>query len=149
MPETSIVIKAEDRYSDAVKAMSTHTRALNKDVDALEDNLYQLSRNKVQLRMDTRQAMTALREAERQFQATGDAADGLKLEMAQANYDNIKRNLDLVTRSARDTERQQRDERAASHAVVARLARDDAVYRALPELLLVLARLPRLVVCKE
>lgn len=106
MPETSIVIKAEDRYSDAVKAMSTHTRALNKDVDALEDNLYQLSRNKVQLRMDTRQAMTALREAERQFQATGDAADGLKLEMAQANYDNIKRNLDLVTRSARDTERQ-------------------------------------------
>lgn len=106
MPETSIVIKAEDRYSDAVKAMSTHTRALNKDVDALEDNLYQLSRNRVQLRMDTRQAMTALREAERQFQATGDAADGLKLEMAQANYDNIKRNLDLVTRSARDTERQ-------------------------------------------
>lgn len=106
MPEASIVIKAEDRYSAAVKAMSTHTRALNKDVDALEDNLYQLSRNKVQLRMDTRQAMTALRKAERQFLATGDAADGLKLEMAQANYDNIKRNLDLVTRSARDTERQ-------------------------------------------
>ena len=106
MPETSIVIKAEDRYSDAVKAMSAHTKALSKDVDALEDNLHQLSKNKVQLKLDAKQALNTLKEAEKQFAATGDAADGLKLELAQANYDNIKRNLDLVTKSARDTERQ-------------------------------------------
>ena len=106
MPDTSIVIKAEDRYSTAVRRMADQTRAFNKDIDALEDNLYQLSKNKAQLRVDTTAAKKALRDAEKQFIATGDAADGLKLEMAQANYDNMKRNLDLVTKSARDTERQ-------------------------------------------
>lgn len=106
MAETSIVIKAEDRYSDAVKAMSKYTKAFSKDVDALEDNLYQLSRNKTQLKIDAKQALNTLKEAEKQFAATGDAADGLKLELAQANYDNIRRDLNLVTRAAKDTEKQ-------------------------------------------
>lgn len=114
MPDTSIVIKAEDRYSTAVRRMADQTRAFNKDIDALEDNLYQLSKNKAQLRVDTTAAKKALKDAEKQFIATGDAADGLKLEMAQANYDNIRRNLDLVTKSARDTERQLKKVSSAS-----------------------------------
>lgn len=114
MPDTSIVIKAEDRYSTAVRRMADQTRAFNKDIDALENNLYQLSKNKAQLRVDTTAAKKALKEAEKQFIATGDAADGLKLELAQANYDNIRRNLDLVTKSARDTERQLKKVSSAS-----------------------------------
>lgn len=114
MPDTSIVIKAEDRYSTAVRRMADQTRAFNKDIDALENNLYQLSKNKAQLRVDTTAAKKALKEAEKQFIATGDAADGLKLELAQANYDSIRRNLDLVTKSARDTERQLKKVSSAS-----------------------------------
>ena len=106
MPEASLIIKAEDRYSDAVRKMSQNTRSLNKDVDDLEDLLHQLSLQKGPLKSALDEANRALKEAQRQFAATGDEADGLRLQLQQANYDNIKRNLDLVTRAARDTERQ-------------------------------------------
>ena len=86
--------------------MSQNTRSLNKDMDDLELTLQQLSMQKAPLKSALDEASRSLREAQRQFAATGDEADGLKLQLQQANYDNIKRNLDLVTRAARDTERQ-------------------------------------------
>ena len=104
MPEASLVIKAEDRYSDAVRKMSQTTKSFNKDVD---DLLHQLSMQKAPLKSALDEANRALKEAQKQFAATGDEADGLKLQLQQANYDNIKRNFDLVTRAARDAERQQ------------------------------------------
>ena len=103
MPEASLVIKAEDRYSDAVRKMSQTTKSFNKDVD---DLLHQLSMQKAPLKSALDEASRALKEAQKQFAATGDEADGLKLQLQQANYDNIKRNFDLVTRAARDAERQ-------------------------------------------
>lgn len=106
MPEASLVIKAEDRYSDAVRKMSQTTKSLNKDVDDLEEQLRQLSMQKAPLKAALDEANRALKEAQKQFAATGDEADGLKLQLQQANYDNIKRNFDLVTRAARDAERQ-------------------------------------------
>ena len=106
MPEASLVIKAEDRYSDAVRKMSQTTKSFNKDVDDLEEQLRQLSMQKAPLKSALDEASRALKEAQKQFAATGDEADGLKLQLQQANYDNIKRNLDVVTRAARDTERQ-------------------------------------------
>ena len=36
MPETSIVVKAEDRYSSAVKAMSAQTKVFCKDQEEME-----------------------------------------------------------------------------------------------------------------
>ena len=100
------MIKAEDRYSDAIRKMSQNTKSLNKDVDDLEALLQQLSMQKGPLKSALDEASRALKDAQRQFAATGDEADGLRLQLQQANYDNIKRNLDLVTRAARDTERQ-------------------------------------------
>lgn len=47
----------------------------------------------------------ALKEAEKQFDLTHSAADGLKMELAQANYDNVVRNLNAVTKEARNTEK--------------------------------------------
>lgn len=105
MPEASIVIKSTDRYSEAVKKMATVTKSFNKDVDKLEDTLYALNKNKITLKMDLSKAKSELKAAEKQFAATGDAADGLKMELAQANYDNIVRNLKVVTTAARDTEK--------------------------------------------
>lgn len=105
MPETSIVIKAEDRYSDATKKMSATTKTFKKDVDSLEKCLTLLSKNKATLRVDMNDAKKALKDAEKQFMATRSEADGLKLELAQANYDNIVRNLKTVTKAAGDTEK--------------------------------------------
>ena len=51
-------------------------------------------------------AKSELKAAEKQFDLTRSAADGLKMELAQANYDNIVRNLKAVTSAARDTEKQ-------------------------------------------
>ena len=110
MPEASLVIKAEDRYSDAVRKMSQTTKSFNKDVD---DLLHQLSMQKAPLKSALDEASRALKEAQKQFAATGDEADGLKLQLQQANYDNIKRNFDLVTRAARDAERQLSKTRSA------------------------------------
>ena len=105
MPETSIVIKAEDRYSDATKKMSAATKTFKKDVDSLEKGLTLLSKNKATLRVDMNDAKKALKDAEKQFMATRSEADGLKLELAQANYDNVIRNLKTVTKAAGDTEK--------------------------------------------
>lgn len=108
MAETSIVIKAEDRYSDAVKAMSKYTKAFSKDVDSLEKELNQLSREKAVIQVDADRAKKQLTEARKHFAETGNEIDRLSVAMAQANYDSITRNLKLVTRTAADTERQLR-----------------------------------------
>lgn len=105
MPESSIVIKSTDRYSDAVKKMATVTKSFSKDVDQLEDTLYALNKNKYSLKMDLSKAKAELKEAEKQFELTHSAADGLKVELAQANYDGMVRNLKAVTTAARDTEK--------------------------------------------
>lgn len=105
MPETSIVIKATDRYSDVLKTLSKTTKAFSDDVDSLEEGLYALNKNKYTLKLDAKKAQQALKEAEKQFDLTHSAADGLKMELAQANYDNVVRNLNAVTKEARNTEK--------------------------------------------
>ena len=105
MPETSIVIKAQDRYSDVVKRMSSATKAFSKDVESAEKGLKTLSQNKVTIKMDLEKAKRELRDLEKQFRATGDAADLDKLNRAQENYDNIARKLRAVTKAAGDTEK--------------------------------------------
>ena len=106
MPETSIVIKVTDRYSDVLKTLSKTTKAFTKDVDSLEEGLYALNKNKYTLKLDAKKAQQALKEAEKQFDLTHSAADGLKMELAQANYDNVVRNLNAVTKEARNTEKE-------------------------------------------
>lgn len=106
MPETSIVIKATNRYSDVLKTLSKTTKAFTKDVDSLEEGLYALNKNKYTLKLDAKKAQQALKEAEKQFDLTHSAADGLKMELAQANYDNVVRNLNAVTKEARNTEKE-------------------------------------------
>lgn len=105
MPEASIVVKATDRYSEAIKKMATATKSFKGDVDKMEKTLTTLSKNKVTLKMDVSKAKAELKAAEKQFAATHDAADELALELAQANYDGMVRNLKAVTSAARDTEK--------------------------------------------
>lgn len=85
--------------------MATVTKSFSKDVDQLEDTLYALNKNKYSLKMDLSKAKAELKEAEKQFELTHSAADGLKVELAQANYDGMVRNLKAVTTAARDTEK--------------------------------------------
>lgn len=105
MPEASIVVTLQDRYSETAKKMSEATKAFTKDVDQLEEQLRALDRNKYELHLQAKSAKQALREAEEQFCRTGDAADGLKAQMANADYSQITRKLNLVKKATRETER--------------------------------------------
>jgi hypothetical protein len=105
VPENSIIITLEDRYSSSAKKMASATRAFSKDVDELEDQLQKLNKNKYSLKVDAQKAKQALKEAEKQFAATGKEADGLKVEMAMANYDNIVKQINLVSKAAQEGEK--------------------------------------------
>lgn len=106
MPETSIVVKAEDRYSSAVKAMSAQTKAFCKDQEEMEGILKRLTKNKYEIKMDLDKAKKELQKLEKQYQKTGNAADKMKLEAGQEKYETMRRNLSLVTREAREAEKQ-------------------------------------------
>ena len=105
MPNASIVVTLQDRYSDTAKKMAAVTKAFTKDTKGLEQRLYALNKNKYTLKLDAQKAQRELKDAEKQFNLTQSAADGLKVELAQANYDNIVRNLRAVTKAAGDTEK--------------------------------------------
>jgi tape measure domain-containing protein len=85
--------------------MKNANMSFNKDLTGLQNKLDALNKNKITLKVDTDKAKSALKEAEKQFALTGDAANKLNLELASANYDNAKRNLDLVSKNARQAEK--------------------------------------------
>ena len=78
MPETSIVVKIEDRYSTVLKSMSEVTKAFDKNAEHLERTLHDLSGEKSILQAETNRARKAMLDAQKQFAATGNEADALR-----------------------------------------------------------------------
>lgn len=105
MPNVSIAVLAQDNYSTAIKTMSQVTRGFSKDAEDMQKKLDMLNKNKVSLKVETDKARSELRVLEKQFAATGDEADGLKMQLANENFENLRRNLGLVSKGARDVER--------------------------------------------
>ena len=79
--------------------------SFRKDLKSLQKELDTLNKNKLTLNMDLSKAKRELKDAEKAFGAVGDEAARLRLEAAQADYDNIRQNLDLVSRTAKQTAR--------------------------------------------
>jgi len=102
----SIAISAKDNFTQAITTMRNANQAFNKDLDGLTSKLNELNKTKIALKVDTAKALSELKNAEKQFAATGDAADKLKLELANANYENARRNLSLVSENARKAEKE-------------------------------------------
>lgn len=100
MPEASIIVTAQDKYSSAIKAMSQVTRSFSKDQDDMERKLQRLTNTQHQLRSDLDASRKKLKELETAFAETGDEAVKLQADSERLKLDNIKRNLDLVTRGA-------------------------------------------------
>lgn len=103
--DVSIMISAKDNYSAALQKMQKAQTAFRKDLGQLDKELTKLNNNKISLKTDLTKAKNELKQAEKAFKATGDEAARLQAEAAQANYDNIKSNLDLVSRAAKQTQR--------------------------------------------
>lgn len=103
--DISIAISAKDNFSQAITTMRNANQSFNKDLTGLQSKLDALNKNKISLKVETDKAKTALKEAEKQFAATGDAADKMNMELANANYETARRNLDLVSKNARQAEK--------------------------------------------
>lgn len=103
--DISIAISAKDNFSQAITTMKNSNQSFNKDLTGLQTKLNELNRTKILLKVDTDKAKTALKEAEKQFEKTGDAADKLNLELANSNYENARRNLSLVSDNAKQAEK--------------------------------------------
>lgn len=106
MPDVSIVIKATDRFSDAMKTMKDSADKFDKSIVGMQSRLNSLNRNKATLKVDTDRARTELRSAEKQFAATGDAISELVLQEKQLTFENARRNLSLVSKEAANVEKQ-------------------------------------------
>lgn len=103
--DISIAISAKDNFTQAITTMRNANQSFNKDLTGLQSKLDALNKNRITLKVETDKAKMALKEAEKQFTATGDAADKLNMELANANYETARRNLDLVSKNARQAEK--------------------------------------------
>ena len=137
--EIDIYITAKDSFSDAMRKMKQSQQVLSKGVDELTADLKRLSDNKVQLKVDFEKAKSELKSAQKAFRELGDEVSRNNLIDAQTNYDNTKRNLDLVTKSARQTQQQieqtsgafsKMENRASGGSMIYRLASAGAVQMA-------------------
>lgn len=103
--EVSIAIVASENFSSAATTMRNANQAFNKDLTGTMQKLDAFNKNKITLKVETDKAKQTLKDAEKQFLKTGDAADKMALEMANSNYENARRNLDLVAKNARQAEK--------------------------------------------
>lgn len=106
MPNVSIAISAQDNFSSAITKMKNTNNAFSKDLDGTLKKLDSLNKNRTELKLDLKKAKNELKDAEKQFLKTGDAADKLEYEMKSANYDNVNQNLRLVSKNAKEAEKQ-------------------------------------------
>lgn len=106
MPEVSIVIKATDQFSAAMKTMQKSTQSFTKDMDGMQSRLNALNKTKATLKVDTDKAKSELKTAEKQFAATGDAISEMILQEKQLTFEQARRNLSLVSKEASNVEKQ-------------------------------------------
>ena len=74
-------------------------------MDALQKSLTKLNNTRANLKLDLSRAKSELREAEKRFKATGDAADELALKDKQIEFDNLTSQLKAVSSSAQAAEK--------------------------------------------
>lgn len=100
LPETSIVIKTQDKSSEGMKTIAKNAADLGSKLRELQDKAHSLSKEKATLNANFDKAKKELTEAKKKFNETQDAMDGLKMEAAQANFDNLSYQFRSVSKEA-------------------------------------------------
>ena len=100
MPETSIVIKTQDASSAGLKTIAKNAADLGSKLRDLQDKAHSLSKEKATLNADFDKAKKELADAKKKFNETRDAMDGLRLEAAQSNFDNLSYQFRSVSKEA-------------------------------------------------
>lgn len=102
----SILIAAQDKYTDTLRKMEKATDGLDKSSEELERRLAELSKTKANLRAAAEKTRGELRKAEKQFAATGEAADQRTMEAYAESYDELNRKVKAVNQTMARTEKQ-------------------------------------------
>lgn len=111
--DASIAFSVTDNLSQSVTRMRNSLDGFEQDVEGLQKQLDILQRTKVQLKnIDLKQAKSQVDEMRRALEELGDTATETERQTAQANFDaavqnynNVANQLDLVSRRARQTQR--------------------------------------------
>lgn len=111
--DASIAFSVTDNLSQSVTRMRNSLDGFEQDVEGLQKQLDILQRTKVQLKnIDLKQAKSQVDEMRRALEELGDTATETERQTAQANFDaavqnynNVANQLDLVSRRARQTQK--------------------------------------------
>lgn len=110
--DVTLALSVQDNLSASIRAMQSSLTPFRSDIDALQRDLDVLSNTRYKLKMDLTQAQNELKAAQRAFEELSQSADeaarsaaGDRLQQAQNNYENLRQQLDLVSRQARQTQR--------------------------------------------
>ena len=111
--DASIAFSVTDNLSQSVTRMRNSLDGFEQDVEGLQKQLDILQRTKVQLKnIDLKQAKSQVDEMRRALEELGDTATETERRTAQANFDaavqnynNVANQLDLVSRRARQTQK--------------------------------------------
>lgn len=111
--DASIAFSVTDNLSQSVTRMRNSLDGFEQDVEGLQKQLDILQRTKVQLKnIDLKQARSQVDDMRRALEELGDTATETERQTAQANFDaavqnynNVANQLDLVSRRARQTQK--------------------------------------------
>ncbi|GEM_PF-6640423 len=110
----SIIITAQGDFIKEVATIRNSVAALNKDLTEYTGKLKALNKQEDELKVKLDKANTALKEAEKRFLETGDAAEKFNLELANAKYEDIRENLRLISEQAKIAEENLKNMAAAA-----------------------------------
>lgn len=110
--DVSIAMKVEDNLSQAITGMKNAVTPFRSDLGSLQKELDKLSATKFTMKMDLSQAKSAVKDAKKAFEELESAATDAEKAAAKANwreaeenYERIRSQLDMVSKQARQTEK--------------------------------------------
>ena len=119
MPKTdaSIALSLQDNMSASIKKVQSSLSVFGTDVDGLQKRLDALNKTKFELKtVNLKKAKEELDSAKKALEALGDAATETERDTAKTrfdkatqNYENLRNQLDLLSRQARQTKKDMLD----------------------------------------
>ena len=115
--DASIAFSVTDNLSQSVVGMKNSINSFRGDITQLQQKLDALDNTRFRLKnFDLKQAKTELERTKRAFEELGDAASDADraaaladFERATQNYENVRRQLDLTSKAARQAEKDIQD----------------------------------------
>ena len=110
--DISIAVSAKDNFSQAINTMLNAGIHFNKNLEEMQIQLNGLNRTRATLRLDTKDAQQNLQNIQKEYLAAKKSGEGMisdemlkRLNEANEAYEQARRNLGLVDKAARDTEK--------------------------------------------